>query len=457
MSIDNTLFSEREKDVAKFLLQGKSNKQIALELGISNRTVEFHLSNIYAKLGVNSRSEAILIFTESRLRESTGGFLVESTVAAIGDSAENGFKSTLRRIPVKKSYAIIGGLSAAILITAIVIIKLAVQNAASAPSIQTDQAIATKINSALPPSQNVPTETLPAPLEINQPAKITIPPHTVNGYTASIESYFVDASHIIFQVRITGGEIAFGNEHFYDRIGSPGLYDENGIEINTSGGWGPAIDPALYHFEFVPVTLLTEGHLKGQFAFDITNAPEYNQVLARFRFDFDLPILPETRYYPKQSVTANGLEMLLDSVTVTPTFTQVYLCFPPPSFAPWAIGSQTFIQIGDQEASLYNSNLLFSSSTGGDRRAGSEPYWVPPIKNGSCIKIGFQAGSSLPASLTLTIPELENLMPYVDEKTFFQLPALYPGLTEKQAYYKYLEEQGYIHKGPWVFRVELTP
>ena len=56
MYIDSNKFSKREKDVVRLLLRGKSNKQIALELGISNRTVEFHLSNIYAKLGVNSRT-----------------------------------------------------------------------------------------------------------------------------------------------------------------------------------------------------------------------------------------------------------------------------------------------------------------------------------------------------------------------------------------------------------------
>ena len=192
----------------------------------------------------------------------------------------------------------------------------------------------------------------------------------------------------------------FGNEHFYDRIRGTDLYDENGNLINSSGGWGPAIqDPVLYHFEFVPLTLLKGDHLKGQFAFDIDNAPEYDQILAQFRFDFDLPIHPEVRFYPKQVITANGLEMLLDSVTVTPTFTQAYVCFQPPSYAPWTIGRQTILQIGEQETSLYNSNLLFSSSTGGDRRAGSEPYWAPPTKNGSVSRSDFrQAAATRPLS-----------------------------------------------------------
>lgn len=52
--------STREQEVVKLLLQGKSNKLIAWSLGISDRTVEFHLKNIYAKFQVSSRVELIL-------------------------------------------------------------------------------------------------------------------------------------------------------------------------------------------------------------------------------------------------------------------------------------------------------------------------------------------------------------------------------------------------------------
>jgi DNA-binding CsgD family transcriptional regulator len=51
----------REGQVLKLLLQGKSNKRIAWELSISERTVEFHLKNLYAKFGVCSRIELILM------------------------------------------------------------------------------------------------------------------------------------------------------------------------------------------------------------------------------------------------------------------------------------------------------------------------------------------------------------------------------------------------------------
>jgi DNA-binding CsgD family transcriptional regulator len=53
-------FSPGEQKVIDQLLQGKSNKQIALALSITESTVESHLTKIYAKLDVSSRAEAIL-------------------------------------------------------------------------------------------------------------------------------------------------------------------------------------------------------------------------------------------------------------------------------------------------------------------------------------------------------------------------------------------------------------
>ncbi len=103
-----TQFTPREREISALLLQGKSNKQIALALGISVRTVEFHLSNIYAKLGATSRTEAALKLTESGLRESTGGELRESTVVETGKAAENGGKSFSQRRFLMKRPLLIG-------------------------------------------------------------------------------------------------------------------------------------------------------------------------------------------------------------------------------------------------------------------------------------------------------------------------------------------------------------
>jgi DNA-binding NarL/FixJ family response regulator len=52
--------SEREMEVLRLAAQGKSNRQIAGVLSISDRTVQGHLANIYGKLNVSTRTEAVL-------------------------------------------------------------------------------------------------------------------------------------------------------------------------------------------------------------------------------------------------------------------------------------------------------------------------------------------------------------------------------------------------------------
>lgn len=51
--------TDRESEVLELLAQGLANKQIALELGISEHTIKFHISSIYTKLGVTNRIEAV--------------------------------------------------------------------------------------------------------------------------------------------------------------------------------------------------------------------------------------------------------------------------------------------------------------------------------------------------------------------------------------------------------------
>lgn len=53
-------FTEKELLVITLLLEGKSTSQIALQLGVSARAVEYHLTHIYEKLDVCSRTEAVI-------------------------------------------------------------------------------------------------------------------------------------------------------------------------------------------------------------------------------------------------------------------------------------------------------------------------------------------------------------------------------------------------------------
>lgn len=70
------ILSSREREVVDLLLEGNSNKAMAAALHISERTVEFHLKNIYDKFQVSSRVELVLK-------------LGNSTVVDKGDVAEN--------------------------------------------------------------------------------------------------------------------------------------------------------------------------------------------------------------------------------------------------------------------------------------------------------------------------------------------------------------------------------
>jgi LuxR family maltose regulon positive regulatory protein len=49
----------RESKVLSLLAQALPNKKIARTMGISPETVKWHLKNIYSKLGVSSRDEAV--------------------------------------------------------------------------------------------------------------------------------------------------------------------------------------------------------------------------------------------------------------------------------------------------------------------------------------------------------------------------------------------------------------
>jgi DNA-binding NarL/FixJ family response regulator len=50
----------REREVLKLVASGRANKEIAATLGISERTVKTHISNIFSKLELTDRTQAAL-------------------------------------------------------------------------------------------------------------------------------------------------------------------------------------------------------------------------------------------------------------------------------------------------------------------------------------------------------------------------------------------------------------
>jgi DNA-binding NarL/FixJ family response regulator len=57
----------REREVLELLAEGQRNKEIALTLGTSEKTIQFHIANLFGKLGVSSRTEATRVALERGL------------------------------------------------------------------------------------------------------------------------------------------------------------------------------------------------------------------------------------------------------------------------------------------------------------------------------------------------------------------------------------------------------
>jgi NarL family two-component system response regulator LiaR len=64
------LLSQREGEVLELMAEGMSNQQIAVQLGISDKTIKTHVSNIFAKLGVADRTQAAVHVWKSRVKTS---------------------------------------------------------------------------------------------------------------------------------------------------------------------------------------------------------------------------------------------------------------------------------------------------------------------------------------------------------------------------------------------------
>jgi two-component system, NarL family, response regulator LiaR len=59
--------TERERDVLRCMVDGLNNNEIADKLVVSLGTVKFHVSNIFHKLGIDSRVEAVKLAMEQKL------------------------------------------------------------------------------------------------------------------------------------------------------------------------------------------------------------------------------------------------------------------------------------------------------------------------------------------------------------------------------------------------------
>jgi len=319
---------------------------------------------------------------------------------------------------------------------------------------------------------------VPAPdsaIDLPPLSRLDLPSQTQNGITATLESYYADVNRLFFVIRVKGAE-----SPTIDRLS---VKDENGREINLGEGAFPSeTDPSLFYADIPPSPTLKQERLNGQISFTVLSSDE-GTTSARFAFGFDIPVHPLKIYNIKHTVQVNDIDMLLDRLVITPASTQAYFCYVKPTQADWMVGGGTNLIINGKSTNIQTYELLYDSEYG-DLGKGGDPEWTPPIQNGRCVKVGFAVGDADPKSLTLTIPMLEQSIPEVipEDELAAAREKLLPqgididwevvsfaggggsgpvynkipdGMSELEAYNKFLETLGYFHEGPWVFAVKI--
>ena len=61
----------REREILQLLIAGKTNKEIAREIFVSKKTVEFHLGHIYTTIGVGNRLRVSIWAVQQGLQDET--------------------------------------------------------------------------------------------------------------------------------------------------------------------------------------------------------------------------------------------------------------------------------------------------------------------------------------------------------------------------------------------------
>ena len=298
--------------------------------------------------------------------------------------------------------------------------------------------------------------------------------------TVTLEKAYADINRMVFVIFIKNPQEGFV-------VSNATLNDSSGAELNTGLGISsPPDDPTRFMIEFYPSTEFAAGPFKGQLALGIGSQFGGSSAQAEAHFAVDLTVYPAVVFDPMQTVTANGMEMLLQRVKVTPSYTQVYLCYQKPSSADWTIGSGASLQIGEDITNPGLYSMLFDPDFGGNPKR-PEPNWTPPVTTGRCVKLGFPVGHhGQPESMTLTISELEQSSPEVipdDRLQAARQKLLVQGIdmdwvtssgndgggggpvinkkpadmTDEQVMRLFYEALGYYYPGPWTFTVEITP
>lgn len=302
---------------------------------------------------------------------------------------------------------------------------------------------------------------------------------TVGGLTATLESAYLDANRMAFTVHFDGWKAGYGPGYIT-------LRERDGHEVNVGADFRFAEgDPSTAIINLTPDSPYAGSRFVGQLILDLNETPGGGASTLEFSFDLDLPVLPARVVEPMQTVTVNGINMILQSVKIAPSYSVVYLCYQKPTPDDWMLADGATLQVGGDQVAIATYTMLYDSDFATGK--GPEPGWKPALAKGRCVKAGFPVGSQgQQETLTLTIPGLQRSMPEaipdadvqkalrvlksqgieMDWTTFSgnggggggpvyrKLPQ---GMTEAEAYQRFVDALGYSFNGPWIFSFQIKP
>jgi DNA-binding CsgD family transcriptional regulator len=75
--------SNREAEIAYLVSGGLTNKEVASEAYITEKTVKFHMTNVYKKMGIRSRSQLVVMIMKKTAEIGSTGKVAETAVAPV--------------------------------------------------------------------------------------------------------------------------------------------------------------------------------------------------------------------------------------------------------------------------------------------------------------------------------------------------------------------------------------
>ncbi len=313
---------------------------------------------------------------------------------------------------------------------------------------------------------------------------------TVGDVKVTLLQAYADALRVAVVYRVEGApEGQFASLELIDPEGKP---FNTGVGINADEN-DPGVFTASLTFAEPPAYKADsdmfshrEPVVDGRFAgtLKITINPWEPQGGQLFTFDLDLPAYPPLVIIPAQTITAEGLEMRLEKLEITPSFTAVFLCYQKPSPADWMLlYDKTVLRIGQAQAQISDYALVFDE----DYEIQKRPEWATLAGRVRCVRAGFALGHhSQPQTLTLTIAGLEQSVPEaipddqiqaarqklrqqgieMDWVTFSgnggggagpKITQKPDGMTDEEVIKRFYEALGYHFHGNWTFSLEIQP